>query len=138
MTELEKTCLKLPRHERERLADLLIESIDFWVTGKSFEELHQAIVKVMGQEILVDSRSRHLMIGKTLLAYACHKEGMTETEIGEYMNRNHASIHHRINRAKEWLSMPKLFKLENECFNKLIQILENETDRRTISEPDTI
>lgn len=134
MTELEKLCLGLPREERERLTNLLLNSLEFWLTGKGFDELHEAIVKVMGHEVLNSSRSRHMIIGRTILAYACHKEGMTETEIGERMNRDHSSVHQRIVRMKEWLSMPSLFKEEVNLYNKFIEELNYETDRRRISE----
>ena len=129
MSDLEERCLSLSDREKVKLIDTLRRSLETKDPGKTFEKMHDAIVKVMGCEVIVRGKNLHPAIGRALLAYACSLEGMTEHTIGMLLQRDHSSVHAMKERAKEWLSLPHVFKAENDFYVEFLKELSNETDR---------
>lgn len=129
MSELEKQCLSLPIEEKERLINALVKSLDVSVTGKTLEEIHEAVVKVLGCEIITKSRRRREYIGRIIFSYVGFLEGYSEPCMGKYLNRNHSSVHLMKCMMKDWLQMPRLYKDEIEKYEQVRKELNYETDR---------
>lgn len=129
MSEIEERCLSLPNKEKVRLIDTLRKSLETKDSGKTFEKMHDAIVKVMGCEVITKGRELYPAIGRALLAYACSLEGMTEHTIGRLLQRDHSSIHAMKKRVRGWLNLPHVFKIENDFYVEFLKELNNETDR---------
>lgn len=129
MNRLEKRCLSLPREDRERLVNTLLKSLDHMATGKTMDEIHDAVVKVFGKEILNDSRNRADFIGRVIFSYVCALEGYSETCIGGYINRNHSCVNMMKKTMKGWMQMPRFYNEEIARYNKVMEELNYETDR---------
>lgn len=138
MSELEKQCLSLPLHERKRLIERLMASLEIKDTKKTFEMMHRAICRTMGCEVVQRSHKRIPFIGRALLAHACYLEGMSENTIGKYIQRDHSLVNKLKKDVKTWLRMPNVFKEENEYYMKFWEEMKYETDRATIHESDSI
>lgn len=128
MNNIVKKCLSLSREERENLVNVLIESLEYNDMGKSLEEIHNAVVKVFGKEILTDRRNREEFIGRVIFSYISSLEGYSETSIGGYVNRNHSSVNMMKKTMKGWMAMPRFYSDEMELYNKVRQELNYETD----------
>lgn len=129
MNNIVKKCLSLSREERENLVNVLIESLEYNDMGKSLEEIHHAVVKVFGKEILTDRRNREEFIGRVIFSYISSLEGYSETSIGGYVNRNHSSVNMMKKTMKGWMQMPRFYNEEIARYNKVMEELNYETDR---------
>ena len=129
MSEIEKQCLSLPKHERERLIDVLIKSLEYNVTGKTLDEINAAIMKVFKFNFITSSKERTGFIGRVIFSYIGFLEGYSEPTIGKYLNRHHSTVHVMKTKMKEWMSMPRLYKEENDLYVKVKSELNYETDR---------
>ena len=115
--------------EKKRLIEILRKSLETRNVGKPFEKLHDAIVKVMGCEVIIKGRDSYPAIGRALLAYACYREGMTEQAIGILLQRDHSSINGMKKKVTEWLQLPHVYKIENDLYVEFLKELNNENDR---------
>lgn len=129
MNKFEQYCTSLPQDQKQRLIGLLRKSLKPTASGKTFELMHGAIVKVLGKEVLTKSRERDLVVGRTILAYSCACLGWTECTIGKLLNRDHASINTMKQNMKLWLKSPNVFKKENDLYVEFLKEWNNETDR---------
>lgn len=129
MSDIEERCLSLSNKEKKRLIEILRKSLETRNVGKPFEKLHDAIVKVMGCEVITKGRDSYPAIGRALLAYACYCEGMTEQAIGRLLQRDHSSINGMKKKVAMWLDMPHVYKVENDLYVEFLKELNNETDR---------
>ena len=68
MNKFEGYCISLPQEQKLRLIGLLRKSLQPIPSDNTFELMHDAMVKVLGKEVLVKSRERNLVIGRTILA----------------------------------------------------------------------
>lgn len=132
MNKFERYCISLPQGQKQRLIGLLKESINQYASGKTFEMLHMAIVRIVGNEVISGSRLREVVIGRAILAYTCAIEGWSETAIGELLQRDHSTVNIMKKKMREWLKAPHIFKKENEMYVKYLRELKNEADTRTI------
>ena len=128
MNDIVATCLSLSREDRESLVNVLIESLEHNDMGKSLEEIHHAVVKVFGKEILTDRRNGEEFIGRVIFSYISSLEGYSETSIGGYVNRNHSSVNMMKKTMKGWMAMPRFYSDEMELYNKVRRELNYETD----------
>ena len=119
----------MKKEERERLIDVLIKSLDFNATGKTLEEIHRAVVKVFGHEIVTKSRAREMYVGRVVFSYIGFLEGYSETCMGKYLSKHHSSVHLMKGMMKDWLQMPRLYKKEIEKYEQVRKELNYETDR---------
>ena len=115
--------------EKKRLIEILRKSLETKDVGRTFEKMHDAIVKVMGCEVITKGRESYPAIGRALLAYACYNEGMTENTIGRLLQRDHSSINGMRKKVTEWLGLPHVYKIENDLYVEFLKELNNETDR---------
>lgn len=129
MSDIEERCLSLSNKEKVRLIDTLRKSLETKDSGNTFEKMHDAIVKVMGCEVIVKSRERDFVIGRTILAHACAMEEWSENTIGKFLQRDHSTVHKLKENMKCWLAMPNIFKRENDLYIEFLKELNNETDR---------
>ena len=121
--------MSLPSKTKVRLISMLRDSLEVRDCGKTFGMLHDAIVKVVGHEVVSKSRKRELVIGRTILAHACALEGWSEHTIGNLLQRDHSTINILKKEMREWLNAPNLFKAENDLYIKFLKELSHETDR---------
>ena len=129
MNKFEQYCTSLPQEQKQRLIGLLRKSLRPSPSGKTFELMHDAMVKVLGKEVLTKSRDRDLVVGRTILAYSCAVLGWTEYTIGRCLQRDHASVHKMKENMKLWINFPKVFKKENDLYVEFLKEWNNETDR---------
>lgn len=113
MTKLEQRCLSLSRLEKERLINMLMNSLEFNSIGKTLDEIHEAVVTVLGYEFIVPDRQTQYQIGRTIFAYYASVNGYSEAKIGEYMQRNHSTVHHALQKMKAWRELPHIYNVEN-------------------------
>ena len=129
MNKFEGYCISLPQEQKLRLIGLLRKSLQPCPPGKTFELMHDAMVKVLGKEVLVKSRERNLVIGRTILAYSCACLGWTEHTIAKCLQRDHASINIMKKNMRNWIKFPNVFKKENDLYVEFLKEWDNETDR---------
>jgi len=129
MSEIEERCLSLSDKEKMRLIETLRKSLETKDSGKTFEKMHDAIVKVMGCEVITKSRESDSVIGRTILAHACAAKGLSENAIGVFIKRDHSTVHALKKKMETWLSYPNVFKRENDLYVEFLKELNNETDR---------
>lgn len=112
-----------------RLIGILRASLKLSESDKTFQLMHDAIVKVIGKDVLNRSRARDLVIGRTILAHSCAVLGWKERTIGELLHKDHASVNIMKKNMRYWIKHPNLFKKENDFYVKFIKEWNNETDR---------
>lgn len=128
MSEVERLCLSLPKEEKIRLIDMMIKSIKTEDSCRTFEKMHDAVVKVIGCEVVTKNRERDSVIGRTILAHALASEGWSENKIGKFLHRDHSLVHKLKNDMKLWLHAPNIFKIENELYVEFLKELNHEID----------
>lgn len=128
MSEIELQCLSLPRDERKRLIDVLTRSLKSNVTGKTLDEIFDAVFKVFKYDFIKSSRERRGFIGRVIFSWFCILEGYSEPTIGKYLNRHHSTVHIMKVKMKDWMAMPNVYKEENELYVKVKSELSYETD----------
>ena len=111
MSEIEQKCLSLSKEERERLIQVLTNSLN--EAKLSLDEIHDAIVKVVGFEFVPHSRSYYQVVSRIIFVHFAISEGYTESKIGEYLSKNHSTVHQMKNRVKDWLSYPQYYGAES-------------------------
>lgn len=126
MSEIEKQCLSLPKKERERLAKVLMESLE--ETKLTLHKIHDVVVKVMGVEIIGPGRNLYLSVGRTIFTHFACCEGYSEHKIGDYLNKDHSTVHYMKEKMKEWFELPGFYKIENKLYEQVRKELY-ETDR---------
>ena len=129
MNKFEEYCISLPQEQKQRLIGLLRKSLRPSPSGKTFELMHDAMVKVLGKEVLTKSRDRDLVVGRTILAYSCAVLGWTESTIGKLLQRDHSTINIMKKDMKLWIKFPNMFKKENDLYVEFLKEWNNETDR---------
>ena len=130
MNKFEEYCISLPQEQKQRLITLLKTSLQInGNTDRTFNLMHDAIVKVVGKEVLIKSRDRDLVVGRTILAYSCAVLGWTEHTIGRYLKRDHASVHKMKDNMRDWIKFPKVFEKENDLYVEFLKEWNNETHR---------
>lgn len=97
MNELTRRCLELPFNERQKLINVLKESLDGEDDdGSRFAILYKAATEVCGNGILSKSKDFNLVMGRRMIAYQMRLEGYTYMSIGKKLIRHHASIIHLV------------------------------------------
>ena len=91
----------------------LMNSLEFNSIGKTLDEIHEAVVTVLGYEFIVPDRQTQYQIGRTIFAYYASVHGHSEAKIGEYMQRNHSTVHHALQKMKAWRELPHIYNVEN-------------------------
>lgn len=117
MSELEKQCLSLSKEKRERLIKVLKESLDD--TKMSLDEIHKAVVKVVGFEFILPGRDLYMSVARTIFTHYACLEGYTESKIGEYLKKDHSTVHMMKGKMRDWLERPRLYSIENEWCEKV-------------------
>jgi hypothetical protein len=128
MSEIEQKCLSLPREERERLANVLIKSLNFNVTGKTLDEIQNVVSRVIGFEFIMPGRTLYLSVGRTIFTHFACLEGYSESKIGDYLHKDHSTVHHMKDKMKMWLDVPHFYSTEYKWYEQVRKELY-ETDR---------
>ena len=106
---IEEMCLQLPMEERVELCNHLQESI----TRERKERptfLKRMMAEVLGvDDIPVKSRRAEFVWARSILAYQLVKEGMTASEAGRFLGKDHSTIIYMRRRVEDALMYPKQY-----------------------------
>ena len=117
MSEIEKQCLSLPKKERERLAKVLMKSLE--ETKLTLHKIHDVVVKVIGFEFIRPGRNLYLSVGRTIFTHFACLEGYSESKIGDYLHKDHSTVHWMKDRMKMWFEVPEFYKTENKLYEQV-------------------
>ena len=132
MNKLIRKCLLLPFEQRQRLADIINESLKEpdKDDGKRFNLFLRIATEICGNGILSNSREFPLVMGRRMIAYQMKSEGFTNTTIGKHLAKHHASVIHMVNMMEDVIKFE--FNLEMAYWMQFQRKLkEYETDNRT-------
>lgn len=129
MRDLTRKCLDLSKDRKQKLVQILTESLerehDREDDGSRFTLLYKAATEICGYGILTNKRDFNLVMGRRVIAYKMRQEGYSYSCIGRYLLKNHASILHMVKMMDEAFEM----KFDNELaywhmFNKKVEDYE--------------
>lgn len=76
------------------------------------ERYVEAMSDIVGQNILIRTRSILLVWARNMVAYQLRLEGYSVTAVGECLGLNHSTVTHCASRMKEMLERPKMYAKE--------------------------
>lgn len=100
--------------------------------GERYEDLVKIAEKVVGVR-LGKSKERDNTIIRMLVAHRLSKEGYGRTETGRAMGRDHASVLNLIRRMDDALSLPRVYRRENELYRLFLQSVHPNTQTTSAS-----
>lgn len=133
-------CLMLPIEERMALCEFLQSSI-MKEMRKERPTGRPAVLKMMMAEILglddipLKSRKSEYTWARNIIAYQLLKEGMTETEVGDYLGKAHSSIIYMKSRVDDALKYPKQYPDVIYIWKQFQKRIEYEINEGTNKEP---
>lgn len=133
---LEEMCLQLPIEDRTKLCNTLQESI----TRERKERpaiLYRMMAEVLGvDDIPVKSRRAEFVWARSILAYQLVKEGMTASEAGRFLGKDHSTIIYMRRRVEDALMYPKQYTDVIYIWKQFQNMIEDETtDKGTSQDP---
>ena len=127
MNEIIGKCLRLPKKERARLAELLKESLNEKANApKRFRELLIVASNILGKGIDSKCRDTSCVIGRMLITYKMRDEGYSLNQIGIMMGRHHSTILHLERMMEDVFRYPDCFKNELAYWNVFIKALKED------------
>lgn len=131
---LEEICLQLPIKDRAELCRVLQDSI----TRERKERpafLKRAMSEVLGvDDIPVKSRRAELVWARSILAYQLVKEGMTASEAGRFLGKDHSTIIYMRRRVEDALMYPKQYTDVIYIWKQFQKRIEDETTDKGTSQ----
>ena len=131
---LEEMCLQLPIEDRTKLCNTLQESI----TRERKERpayLKRVMAEVLGvDDIPVKSRRTEFVWARSILAYQLVKEGMTASEAGRFLGKDHSTIIYMRRRVEDALMYPKQYTDVIYIWKQFQKRIENETTDKGTSQ----
>lgn len=83
----------------------------------------RAMSEIVGQDILMRTRSSLLVWARNMVAYQLRREGYTVTAVGSCLGLNHSSVTHCMSRVNEMLSHPIFYPRETRIWQKFKETL---------------
>ena len=129
-------CLMLPIEERMALCEFLQSSI-MKEMRKERPTGRPAVLKMMMAEILglddipLKSRKAEYTWARNIIAYQLLKEGMSETEVGDYLGKAHSSIIYMKSRVDDALKYPKQYPDVIYIWKQFKDRIDHETNGRS-------
>ena len=133
---IEEMCLQLPIEDRTQLCNILQDSI-----ARERKErpafLKRMMAEVLGVDnIPVKSRRAEFVWARSILAYQLVKEGMTASEAGGFLGKDHSTIIYMRRRVEDALMYPKQYTDVIYIWKQFQKKIENETtDKGTSQDP---
>lgn len=133
-------CLMLPIEERMALCEFLQSSI-MKEMRKERPTGRPAVLKMMMAEILglddipLKSRKAEYTWARNIIAYQLLKEGMSETEVGDYLGKAHSSIIYMKSRVDDALKYPKQYPDVIYIWKQFQKRIEDEINEGTNQDP---
>ena len=133
---IEEICLQLPIEDRTQLCNILQDSI----TRERKERpayLKRVMAEVLGvDDIPVKSRRTEFVWARSILAYQLVKEGMTASEAGRFLGKDHSTIIYMRRRVEDALMYPKQYTDVIYIWKQFQKKIEDETtDKGTSQDP---
>ena len=131
---LEEMCLQLPIEDRTELCNILQESI-----ARERKErpafLYKMMADVLGvDDIPVKSRRAEFVWARSILAYQLVKEGMTASEAGRFLGKDHSTIIYMRRRVEDALMYPKQYTDVIYIWKQFQKRIEDETTDKGTSQ----
>ena len=109
MRDWTRACLDLSRERKEKLVQILTESLqrehDREDDGSRFSLLYKAATDICGQGILTRKKDFNLVMGRRVIAYKMRQEGYSYPCIGRHLVKDHTSIMHGVKMMDEAIDM---------------------------------
>ena len=134
-------CLQLPIEDRAELCNILQNSITrerkMGIPAERPAILKKMMAEVLGvDDIPVKSRRAELVWARSILAYQLVKEGMTASEAGRFLGKDHSTIIYMRRRVEDALMYPKQYTDVIYIWKKFQNKIEDETtDKGTSQDP---
>lgn len=118
-----RNALRLAPSDRQRLSALLAESLvdRREVNAARLSLLGGAMEDLLGMSLRTPSRLSRLVYARYVFCYEAAREGFTQTEIADYLGRDHSTVSYGIRRVQDALAMPQLYADTIELYNNFMQ-----------------
>ena len=131
---IEEMCLQLPIEDRTELCNILQDSIT-----RERKERPSFLKRMMAEVLRVDglpvkSRRAEFVWARSILAYQLVKEGMTTSEAGRFLGKDHATIIYMRRRVEDALMYPKQYTDAIYIWKQFQNKIENETTDKGTSQ----
>lgn len=83
----------------------------------------RAMSEIVGQDILMRTRSSLLVWARNMVAYQMRLEGYSVTAVGDRLGLNHSTVTHCKSRVEEMLSHPMFYPRETRIWQKFKETL---------------
>lgn len=83
----------------------------------------KAMSEIVGQDILMKTRSSLLVWARNMVAYQMRLEGYSVTAVGDRLGLNHSTVTHCKSRVEEMLSHPMFYPRETRIWQKFKETL---------------
>jgi hypothetical protein len=109
MRDLTRKCLDLSKDKKQKLVQILTESLerehDREDDGSRFSLLYKAATDICGLGILTRKKDFNLVMGRRVISYKMRQEGYSYPCIGKYLRKDHTSIIHGVKMMQEAFDM---------------------------------
>lgn len=78
---------------------------------------------IVGEDILIRTRSSLLVWARNMVAYQLRIEGYSVTAVGKCLGLNHSSVTHCMSRVKDMLSHPMFYARETRIWQRFKETL---------------
>ena len=130
----EEMCLQLHLEDRTQLCNILQDS----TTRERTERpalLKRMMAEVLGvDDIPVKSRRAEFVWARSILAYQLVKEGMTASEAGRFLGKDHSTIIYMRRRVEDALMYPKQYTDVIYIWKQFQKKIEDETTDKGTSQ----
>ena len=131
---IEEMCLQLPIEDRAELCNILQDSI----TRERKERpafLYRMMAEVLGvDDIPVKSRRAEFGWARSILAYQLVEEGMTASEAGRFLGKDHSTIIYMRRSVEDALMYPKQYTDVIYIWKQFQKKIEDETTDKGTSQ----
>lgn len=137
MITLRDRCLALPYLDRVSLCEELRSSIERETeTGTQTktnrgQELLGMMEEIMGEPIPLKSRKADYVWARTMVAYQLTREGITTTEAGRMLGKDHSTITFLKEKMEAALTYSYAYKDVVDIWKQFQKRIQDETDKRT-------
>lgn len=136
---IEEMCLQLPIEDRTQLCNILQESITrerkMGIPVERPAFLYRMMADVLGvDDIPVKSRRAEFVWARSILAYQLVKEGMTASEAGRFLGKDHSTIIYMRRRVEDALMYPKQYTDVIYIWKQFQKKIEDETTDKGTSQ----
>lgn len=119
MDKVIEDLLSLPKAQRMHIIGVLQESlVDKKDIDSRFLVMKKTADKLIGKDILTETRERDVVFGRRMVAYAMREEGFSLHAIGKRLNLDHSTICALVKRMQDVIEYSYLAKEEFYLWNQ--------------------